>query len=280
MRATFDNTDAPSQFFLMMKSHEQPTRFGEDANCGISGKRTPSAASSRMAFRSSSERDGIVLLLLRLQHTQLASLLDAVVQLVPEAVEILGGGNQRTDDDQPKQNRGQRVQRGMPRAGNQHGDGTNLQHHFRFAQCGGGNYKSFRGSDVAQAENREFAPDDDHHHPAGNQVHVHQGDKGGGNQQFVGDGVEENPQGGHLPITPRKVAVRPVRRRRRQQDQNAPNLEVHREPPQFHVGAAGQEDHDEYRNEKDPQYGEEVRQIHKSSAVEAKFAAFQTLGSL
>src|SRR6266478_1582959 len=42
--------------------------------------RTPWRASSRIAIRSSSERDGILLLLLRFQHVQLAALLDAESQ--------------------------------------------------------------------------------------------------------------------------------------------------------------------------------------------------------
>src|SRR5437762_12232514 len=56
-------------------------------------------ASCRAARWSASERDGILGLLGGFEHPQPAALLDAVVDVAPEAPEVLGGGDERADDD-------------------------------------------------------------------------------------------------------------------------------------------------------------------------------------
>jgi len=53
-------------------------------------------------WRSASERDGILGLLAALKYTQLSALLDAIVEVPPEAQEILGGRYQRAYDHQPQ----------------------------------------------------------------------------------------------------------------------------------------------------------------------------------
>src|SRR6266851_5751275 len=50
-----------------------------------------------------------------------------------------------------------------------------------------------------------------------------------------------------------EVAIGPIRGGRQQQDRHAPELKMHRDAPQFDVGAAGQQDHDEHRNKEDTQ---------------------------
>src|SRR5690242_13121713 len=64
-------------------------------------------ANSSKALRSDSERHGILRLLARFEHAQLAALLDAVVHVAPKAQEILCGGDQGADDHEPKENRRQ-----------------------------------------------------------------------------------------------------------------------------------------------------------------------------
>src|SRR3989441_10660000 len=67
-------------------------------------------ASCRAARRSASERDGILGLLAGFEHAEPAPLLDAVVDVAPEAPEVLGGRDQRADDNKPEQNSRQRFE--------------------------------------------------------------------------------------------------------------------------------------------------------------------------
>src|SRR4029077_7172678 len=132
-------------------------------------------AKSSNAWRSLSERDGISSFLAGFHHAQFAPLLDAVVDMPPEAQEILRGGYQRADHHQPEQQQGQGLERGMPRSYDKPGYGADLQNHFGLAKHGGFDGEALGGGDVAQPEHGEFTADDNNHHPGGNEVHVHQG---------------------------------------------------------------------------------------------------------
>jgi hypothetical protein len=46
---------------------------------------------------------------LAFEHAQLAPLLDPVVQMAPETLEILSGGDQSADHDEPKEDERQRL---------------------------------------------------------------------------------------------------------------------------------------------------------------------------
>src|SRR5690242_13671096 len=118
-------------------------------------------ANCMAARRSASERDGILGLLAGFKHAKAAPLLDAVVDVAPEAQEILSGGDQRADNDEPKQNLAQQLEPGLSYAssGDEYRDGAYLQNHFSFAKCGGFDRESLGGSDIAQAKNREFPAD-------------------------------------------------------------------------------------------------------------------------
>src|ERR1700674_4962 len=116
---------------------------------------------------SSSEGHCILRLLAALKHIELSPLLDTVVHPAPEAQKILRRGNQRAHNHEPKQRERQRFQRRMPCAGNQYRHRAHLQHHLGFPENRGFNRESFGGGDIAQAEDREFAADNNHHHPRG-----------------------------------------------------------------------------------------------------------------
>src|SRR5258707_845265 len=212
-------------------------------------------ASCRAARRSASERNDILGLLASFEHPQAAALLDAVVDVAPEAPEILCGGDQRADHYEPKQNLPQQLEPGVTHSGSgdKHRHGANLQNHFGFSKRGGFDGESFGRGDIAQAEDREFPADDDHHHPRGNQLHAHQRNERRGNQELVGNGVEKNAKSRDLQPAPSQIAIRPIGRSRQQQDEHAPDLEVHGKSPELEVGAASEEDHYEDGNEKDPQ---------------------------
>src|SRR5271155_1661471 len=100
-------------------------------------------AKSRMFFRSDSERESILRFLLNFHHIELAALLDTIVQLAPEPVKILRGGNQRADHHQPEKNQPQCLQRSVPGAINQNRRGAHLQNHLRFAKSRGSNREAF-----------------------------------------------------------------------------------------------------------------------------------------
>src|SRR5437870_4733056 len=137
-------------------------------------------ANCRAARWSASERDGILGLLAGFEHAEPAALLDAVVDVAPEAPEILGGGDDRADNHEPEQNSRQRLERRVPRADDEYRHGANLQNHFRFSKGGRFDGEPFRRSDIPQAEHRKLAANDDYYHPRGNQVHVHKRNEGGG----------------------------------------------------------------------------------------------------
>src|SRR4029077_9799111 len=219
-------------------------------------------------WRSPSERDGISRFLAGFQHAQFAALLDAVVDMAPEAQKILRGGHQRADHHQPEQKEGQEIQRGMPRSSDEHSYGAYLENHLGLAEHGRFDGEAFGGGDVAQAKHGEFASDDDDHHPGGNQVHVHQGNESGGDEELVGDGVEQDAEGGDLQAAAREVAVGPIGRGGEQENGHAENFEVHVKAPQLDVGAAGQKYDDENGNEKNPQQRECIRKIHQGLALE------------
>src|SRR6266404_1270984 len=123
----------------------------------------------------------------------------------------------------------------MPRADDEHSNGANLQDHFSFAQNGRFDGEAFGGGDIAQTQDGEFTADDNDDHPGGNQVHVHQGNEGGGDEEVVRNGVEQDAERGHLQAAAREVAVGPIRGSREQENGHSKNLEVHGKAPEFNV---------------------------------------------
>src|SRR5260370_20599121 len=90
-------------------------------------------ASCRAARRSASERDGILGLLAGFEHAEPAALLDAVVDMAPKAPEILGGGDERADDNQPEQDARQRLEPQVPPPANEYGPRPHFQNPLRLS---------------------------------------------------------------------------------------------------------------------------------------------------
>src|SRR5690242_11190201 len=145
-------------------------------------------ASSSAARWSASERHCILRLLASFEHAQLAALLDAIVHVAPETHEILSGRNQGADHHEPEKNEPKKLKRGMPRCYDNSCHSTDLQDHLGLTESGCFDCETLCRRDVPKPEDREFAPDDDDHHPGRNKrlavhsAHGHEGDEGGGNQ--------------------------------------------------------------------------------------------------
>src|SRR6202012_1649283 len=136
---------------LLRSVTNTPRRSPKTPSVGTcSGKRPKVTASTtiwrayfKIACRSASEGDGIACFLVSFQRAEFTALLDAVVELSPEAQEILRGRDQSTGDDQPQQQQGETFERRVAGGGNQHSYGTDLQHHFRFSDGRRGDGHSF-----------------------------------------------------------------------------------------------------------------------------------------
>ncbi len=111
-----------------------------------------------------------------------------------------------------------------------------------------GNRKPFGGSDIAQPENHNLPPDNNHRHPAGHQVHFHQGNKCGGHQKFIGDGIEQNSERSDFAPPPGIVAIRPIRGRSGQKNEHAPLGKINCHSQKCNIGLAGQKDNDQHRD--------------------------------
>src|SRR5258708_36827076 len=95
----------------------------------------------------------------------------------------------------------------MERSWDEDGNGANLQDHLGLAEDGSGNGETLGGGNVAEAEHGEFAANDDDDHPGRHKLHANEGDEGGGDQKFVGDGIEEDAESGYLQAAAGGVAI-------------------------------------------------------------------------
>src|SRR5579859_1539964 len=152
----------------------------------------------------------------------------------------------------------------MPGPDDEYSYSADLQDHLGLAQHRGFDGKAFRRSDVTQPEHGEFASDDDDHHPGGDQVHVYQRYESGGDEQLVGNWVEQDAQGGDLQAAAGEVAIGPIGGGSEQENGYAENLEVHGNAPEFNIGAAGQQDNNEERNKENPQQRQCIWKIHQA----------------
>ena len=62
-------------------------------------------------------------------------------------------------------------------------------------------------------------------------MHIHERDEVCGNQQLVGDGIEQNSQGSYLQTAACKVSIGPIRRCGGKQNQHAEKLKADVKPP-------------------------------------------------
>ena len=137
--------------------------------------------------------------------------------------------------------------------------------HFDFAEIAGVNGEALLRGDGAQAADQEFASDDDHRHPCRDDagIQLHQGDEGGGDEQLVGQGVEQHAHGGDLMTAPRQVAVESVGDGGGDEDGRGQQFALAMHP---HGEAAAGQDPDQHRNAEDAGERNVVRQVHFRTA--------------
>ena len=87
----------------------------------------------------------------------------------------------------------------------------------------------------------------------------HQRNKCGGDQEFVGDGIEENSQCGYFFTLAGEVTVHHVGGRGDQQNQHTPNFKVNGQTQKIEIGLAGEQDDDKQGNKKDAQGRQTIR---------------------
>ena len=113
-------------------------------------------------------------------------------------------------------------------------------------------------------ENGELAADNQDGHPARQRAPLHQGDERGGNQQLVGDGVEQRPDGRDLLPPARQVAVQQVGSGRRQKDGQRDPFLSEWEPGQMEAEIVVlDERRHQQGHEEDAKNGQRVRKIHR-----------------
>ena len=137
-------------------------------------------------------------------------------------------------------------------------NGNYLENHLRFTQSRRGNRKSFCGCDVAKSQNHDLAPDDNHRHPGVHQMHFPEGNECGRHQEFIRNGIEQNPERRDFAAPPSIIPIRPVRGRSQKQNEHTPNRKVNRHAKEHNIGCAGQKDNDQHRNKEDAQNREAI----------------------
>ena len=87
--------------------------------------------------------------------------------------------------------------------------GNNLHQHLEFAQVAGLDGEAFRGGDGAQPTDQKFARDNDHRDPGRDQagVELNQRDEGGGDEELVGQGIEQDAHGRDLVAAAGEISV-------------------------------------------------------------------------
>ncbi len=91
-----------------------------------------------------------------------------------------------------------------------HGNGGHLRDHLGLAKIAGLDGVAFGRRDTAEPGDRELAPDDQHHHPRRNSPDLDERNKCGGNQEFIGDGIEQCADCGDLLPAPCQIAVQQI----------------------------------------------------------------------
>lgn len=142
--------------------------------------------------------------------------------------------------------------------------GNDLDDHFELAQVAGFDGKSTGRGDRAQAAYQEFAADDDYCDPGGNQagIELNQRNESGGDEKFVGHGIEQNAHGGDLAALAREVSVDAVGHGGG--NENGRGEQFFRAV--FAAEVAGRQDPDQQGNAADADQRNGIRQVHRSSA--------------
>src|ERR1044071_7937030 len=210
--------------------------------------------------------------------------LHPLVNLLPEAPEVIDSRNQRDGHHEPNshsrhkvyvQNEREHSQIEIPRVPAQgqnrghHGD--NLHHHFQLAQFAGFNGKAFRCTYPPQSADQKFSADNQHHHPYIHDVRAEaqQGDIAGVNHQGVRERVQQHAHGGDLPAAPRQVSIQAVGNRSQDEDAGRQH-----HPQRLFLRTFGAEirrskDPYDQRDSGNPRKRNVVRQVHREMGTQA-----------
>jgi hypothetical protein len=155
-----------------------------------------------------------------------AGALAGVVDLVPEADKVVdsrddgddghpvdGGDGDEVDADDVASPQTWEPQPVVPAVGEDSGDDRDdLDDSLELAELAGFDGEALGGGDGAEAGDQELAANDQDGDPGGNDAGVirDQDDVGGGDQELVGEGVEEHADGGDLFAAAGEIAVEAV----------------------------------------------------------------------
>ena len=143
----------------------------------------------------------------------------------------------------------------MSAVGHEHvHDVDDLQHRLELAVLVGGDGDALRDADDAQHADGDLAADDDHGDPGGDAVLADQRDERRGDEQLVGERVEELPERRDLLVAPRHVAVELVGGRREDEDGGGGDVAVGLRDPR-------EQQHQEHGDEQDPRDGDGVGEV-------------------
>jgi len=200
----------------------------------------------------------------------LAALVGDAVDLVPEADEVVDCGDDGDDGHPVDGCDGDEVDADgeapevpvVPAMVEDGGDdGDDLGDGFELAELAGFDGEAFGGGDGAEAADEELASDDEDgdpgRHDAG--VVLDEQDDAGGDHELVGEGIEEDAEGGDLAAAAGEVAVHAVGDGGEDEDDGGEDLLLAREAV---GGELGRQRPDEQRNACDAAQRDGVRQIH------------------
>jgi hypothetical protein len=210
-----------------------------------------------------------------------AALVGGVVDLLPEADEVVDGGDDG-DDGHPVDGRyGDEVdaddvaaaQAGkpvpvVPAVGEDGGDdGDDLDDGLEFADLAGFDGEAFGCGDRAEAGDEELAAYDEDGDPGGDDAGVvgNEDNVGRGDHELVGEGVEEHAHGGDLVAAAGEVAVKAVSDAGEDEDEAGDDLLLAAAEAGGAVtlpGEGGREDPDEQRNACNTAHRDGVGQVH------------------
>src|SRR3990172_7422303 len=136
----------------------------------------------------------------------------------------------------------------------QQDDRNDLRRHLVLPELGRGDDQPLRSRNAPEPGDGDISPDDDRRHPGRHPPDLHQGDERRRDQQLVGDGIQELPEGGDLSPASGNATVQPVGEDRRQENGRRRIIAG--------VSAANQEN-DQEGNQEDSNEGQRMRQSHR-----------------
>jgi len=151
--------------------------------------------------------------------------------------------------------------------------GDDLGDGLVFAESGGRDHDAFFGGDGAQPGDGDLAADDQDHHPSGQAAEFYEHDHGRGDEQLVGEGVEEFPQVGDQAHAAGDQAVEVIGKAGGQEEdagqetpEPVPAVFGHRrpEPPPIGrrtLGLDQEQERDHRRDHGDPGQGQDVGKV-------------------